>query len=873
MKAKKILTGILACSLLCSSIVPVLAKDFEVTDDFSENIAQVVGRGVMVGDDWKTSSNTGYAYDSNIYFVDVSNGTINFKGWGGSSWPFTVNYVGDSTGLGEDYFISITMKGNSTDLSYGIRWAIEDSDEKTYYQLRKERTSSALENSNKVGFEKYAGGVLQHEEWGTTSLAFSKTVTVDIMKKDGVLTMKVYDTNKTYFAYTYTDESPLTMGEDVIPVALYAAGDYYVNYDNFVLRNLKDYTELGEPENVMYRDLAYQNIAEDGTVAFAEAAPVRRISVTAGEIAAVYGYTGDADSTTLLAEVADFTNGVWLNLTDDTAYDGVILEGTDIDAEVLTDWDAENTYIIPVGETFRLVPKVGEFAETTYTFDDAVLTEENGVFTSVAKGETTVAAKGEGGSVTFPVEVLGDMEYYTLIGQLDAYFAKIQPAMNQTNTALQEQDAEKLIAVLDGSVPAVSLENINDFRYYTIADYTETDLADLAERLLTYEAFCEEDGTFTTEHVEALLKTLENEVVVGNLQRERRASAIETILGENAELFGIDLENEYYTEYTEDCIEVLENMEFANVADVSPKFTQATVLGAFLGNLSYRSLPTILEKSQEIIGYDTEHYDAIKNKNTLAKALIAAKSNISTIEDLRDEIENYKEKTTDGGGGGTGGGGTKTPVISASGNFGIVADVPREVTIVKENVYSDVAPEHWAYESVAQLAAQKIVSGYEDGSFKPEDTISRAEFATMLVKAFGYQYDNMELEIFADASQSDWFFQSVMAARQANIMLGSDNYCKPHDAISRQEMASMIYGVIRDKGLELARVNDNTIFTDEADIAEWAYVSVMQLYKAGIMNGMDETTFAPQQKATRAQTATVVASLLNRMREAEKTDE
>lgn len=103
---------------------------------------------------------------------------------------------------------------------------------------------------------------------------------------------------------------------------------------------------------------------------------------------------------------------------------------------------------------------------------------------------------------------------------------------------------------------------------------------------------------------------------------------------------------------------------------------------------------------------------------------------------------------------------------------------------------------HWAEEAVNRWTHRGIVEGYPDGTFKPGNSITRAEFAALVNRTFGYAtFSSVE---FSDVNDDEWFAGDVSKAVGAGYIEGyPDGTFKPNENISRQEAA-----------LVLARIND-----------------------------------------------------------------
>lgn len=122
--------------------------------------------------------------------------------------------------------------------------------------------------------------------------------------------------------------------------------------------------------------------------------------------------------------------------------------------------------------------------------------------------------------------------------------------------------------------------------------------------------------------------------------------------------------------------------------------------------------------------------------------------------------------------------------------------------------YADIA-DHWAKEAIVYLAGQQVVEGYGDYRFEPERTISRAEAVTMLVKAFGYT--QKQDVTFPDVPRQHWSYDNVSKAVQAGIVQGyPDGSFSPENALSRVEMAVLFAKAIGAGGI----VSEEVPFAD-----------------------------------------------------------
>ncbi|MDR6553274.1 S-layer homology domain-containing protein [Paenibacillus qinlingensis] len=169
---------------------------------------------------------------------------------------------------------------------------------------------------------------------------------------------------------------------------------------------------------------------------------------------------------------------------------------------------------------------------------------------------------------------------------------------------------------------------------------------------------------------------------------------------------------------------------------------------------------------------------------------------------------------------------------------------------------------HWAKVDVELLASKLLIQGITDTDFAPNNQITRAEFAALLVRAMGLSEDSESK--FSDVKSTDWFAGSVNAAAKAGLINGFEGgVFKPASYITREQMAVMI-----SRSLSLAGkhpegdVKGLLTFADSQMIGTWAKDAVSQSVNAKIINGMTDQTFAPNENSSRAQAAVMLKRLL-----------
>ncbi|EFM10061.1 S-layer domain protein [Paenibacillus curdlanolyticus YK9] len=182
--------------------------------------------------------------------------------------------------------------------------------------------------------------------------------------------------------------------------------------------------------------------------------------------------------------------------------------------------------------------------------------------------------------------------------------------------------------------------------------------------------------------------------------------------------------------------------------------------------------------------------------------------------------------------------------------------------------FTDMA-KHWAKHAVETLASNRILSGVGKGSFEPNRAVTRAEFAAMLVEAFGLPYDSGAKPAFHDVDSAAWYGRAVGAASEAGLITGyADGSFHPNERITREQMLVMLMRAYRltnakDAASDEADASDALSgFRDGASVSSWAADDVQQALALKLVQGRAAGEFAPQSQATRGEAAMMLYNAL-----------
>ncbi len=155
---------------------------------------------------------------------------------------------------------------------------------------------------------------------------------------------------------------------------------------------------------------------------------------------------------------------------------------------------------------------------------------------------------------------------------------------------------------------------------------------------------------------------------------------------------------------------------------------------------------------------------------------------------------------------------------------------------------------HWAQGTIIQWTTNGYISGYPDGTFKPDNSITRAEFVVMVNKAMGY--NKRGNAYFSDVSAAHWAYAEIMKGVEAGYITGNgDGTFRPDAPVTRQEAAVMISKIL---GLDQDYASAAK-YVDYRYIPSWAAGYVGAVSKAGIMTGYPDGDFKSDRVLTRAE--------------------
>ena len=176
--------------------------------------------------------------------------------------------------------------------------------------------------------------------------------------------------------------------------------------------------------------------------------------------------------------------------------------------------------------------------------------------------------------------------------------------------------------------------------------------------------------------------------------------------------------------------------------------------------------------------------------------------------------------------------------------------------------FTDLDADSWYQEAVEYVLEKGLMNGVGDGKFDPHGTTNRAMIVTILWRLEGEPAATTAS--FSDVASGSWYTDAVNWAASEGIVKGyGDGYFGAMDAITREQLAAILWRYAKYKGQDVSVGEDTNIlsYTDAFDISDWAYAPLQWACGAGVVDGKDGA-LAPQQSAVRVETAQMLFRFL-----------
>ncbi|GKU78138.1 hypothetical protein L3i20_v225350 [Paenibacillus sp. L3-i20] len=167
---------------------------------------------------------------------------------------------------------------------------------------------------------------------------------------------------------------------------------------------------------------------------------------------------------------------------------------------------------------------------------------------------------------------------------------------------------------------------------------------------------------------------------------------------------------------------------------------------------------------------------------------------------------------------------------------------------------------HWAQKTIRKWQENGDIEGYEDGSFKPNQSISRAEFTALVNRKM-----NLNVPVFTagfrDVESQDWFYRDVANAKAAGYIQGYNEMFFPKKTMSRQEAAVVVHNWMEKWKPKRGESEVNVAFQDVTLFAEWSSTAITRASQYKLIDGYTDGLFKPKKPITRAETLVIIDRL------------
>ena len=172
------------------------------------------------------------------------------------------------------------------------------------------------------------------------------------------------------------------------------------------------------------------------------------------------------------------------------------------------------------------------------------------------------------------------------------------------------------------------------------------------------------------------------------------------------------------------------------------------------------------------------------------------------------------------------------------------------------DTFIDVEQDQWYHDAVDYVVAGGLMNGKSETIFAPNVNLTRAELVTVLYRLAGEPSVEGKTHPFADVAEGAWYADAITWAFDAKVVNGtSANTFAPNANVAREQIAAMLFRFAGEETVEEDALAD---YTDAAKVSKYAVDAMNWAVASGLIDGMTETTLAPQGNATRAQIATVL---------------
>ena len=188
------------------------------------------------------------------------------------------------------------------------------------------------------------------------------------------------------------------------------------------------------------------------------------------------------------------------------------------------------------------------------------------------------------------------------------------------------------------------------------------------------------------------------------------------------------------------------------------------------------------------------------------------------------------------------------------------AETKNQPDKVYSQTFTDVSQGHWAFSYIGEMVSRGVLAGYPDGKFRPDNTVTRAEFAKIMTVAAGLSISDSSHTYFEDTAINAWYTPYINAARNylSGYVTASGSYYMPDQPALREDIAAAL---VKLKGYDTFGADESILsamFSDVSSISDGARKYVTTAIEKGLVSGYDDGAFRGQSSITRAEAAAML---------------
>ena len=184
--------------------------------------------------------------------------------------------------------------------------------------------------------------------------------------------------------------------------------------------------------------------------------------------------------------------------------------------------------------------------------------------------------------------------------------------------------------------------------------------------------------------------------------------------------------------------------------------------------------------------------------------------------------------------------------------------------------FPDVSDSHWAAPEIKILSEQGVIVGYPDGTFKPDDNVTRAEFAAMAIRALGQQHTKVAQPVhFSDIDENYWAYEDIQKALYFDLISceKSGELFRPEDSVSRAESISVAVNALTTETISTQKAKEvlEKAYIDANTIPEWFLIPAGKAEILGmvvVMPSAQKAALEAERPATRAEVAAILFKMM-----------